>query len=131
MFSRAGTSLLKAAMSSAASAAPAGPLAKAMVANVNTALSPVHLELVNESASHGGGPDAESHFKLLVVSAHFDGKSIIDRHRLVNDAVRGDSSNIPVHALSISAKTPAQWEKGAAIHQTPRCAGGDGSGLTR
>ena len=118
-------------MSAAASTSQSGPLAKAMVANINAALSPVHVELVNESASHGGGPDAESHFKLLVVSSLFDGKSIIDRHRLVNDAVRGESSNIPVHALSISAKTPAQWEKGAAIHQTPRCAGGDGSGMHR
>ena len=108
-----------------------GPLASAMVASVRAALAPVHIELVNESAGHGGGADAESHFKLLVVSAAFDGKSVLDRHRLVNDAVRGGSANIPVHALSISAKTPEQWAKGAAMHETPRCAGRDGSGMTR
>ena len=111
--------------------APTGPLATAMLTSIRAALSPTHVELVNESAGHGGGPTAESHFKVLVVSAAFDGKSVLDRHRLVNDAVRGGAANIPVHALSISAKTPAQWEKGAAMHETPKCAGGDGSGLTR
>ena len=108
-----------------------GPLATAMLAAVRAALAPVHVELVNESAGHGGGADAESHFKLLVVSAAFDGKSVLDRHRLVNDAVRGGADNIPVHALSIAAKTPAQWSKGAAMHETPKCAGGDGSGMSR
>ena len=108
-----------------------GPLATAMLASVTAALAPTHVELVNESAGHGGAPGAESHFKLLVVSAAFEGKSVLDRHRLVNDAVRGGAANIPVHALSIGAKTPAQFAAGAAMHKTPACAGGDGSGLMR
>ena len=105
-----------------------GPLAVSMLANVTAALAPIHIELVNESASHGGDATSESHFKLFVVSAFFDGKSVLERHRLVNDAVRAGASNIPVHALSISAKTSAQWAQGAAMHTTPKCAGGDGSG---
>lgn len=108
-----------------------GPLATSMLQNVKAALSPVHIDLVNESSSHGGDASAESHFKLFVVSSAFEGKSVLERHRLVNDAVRAGASNIPVHALSISAKTPAQWSAGAQMHQTPACAGGDGSGMSR
>ena len=108
-----------------------GPLASVMLANITTSLSPLHVELINESSSHGGDSTSESHFKLFVVSPLFDGKSVLERHRMVNDAVRAGASNIPVHALSISAKTTAQWQAGAAMHITPKCAGGDGSGITR
>jgi len=109
-----------------------GPLATKMTAAITRALAPVHLQLENESSAHGGDAASESHFKLLVVSAAFDGKSLLDRHRLVNDAVKEGATNIPVHALSISAKTPAQWAAagGAAaaqLHTTPTCQGGDGS----
>ena len=112
-------------------AATAGPLQTKMAAAITRALAPAHLEFENESHKHGGGAcaDAESHFKVLVVAAAFEGKSLLDRHRLVNDAVKEGATNIPVHALSISAKTPAQWASagGAAaaqLHTTPNCAGG-------
>uniref|UniRef100_A0A8C5CV39 BolA family member 1 n=1 Tax=Gadus morhua TaxID=8049 RepID=A0A8C5CV39_GADMO len=48
-----------------------------------------------------------SHFRVLVVSASFDGLSLIQRHRLVNEALREELSSC-VHALAIQAKTPAQ-----------------------
>ena len=103
-----------------------------MLASIHKALAPLHVAMENESHKHGGGPASESHFKLLVVSPAFEGRSLLDRHRMVNDAVKDGATNIPVHALSISAKTPAQWEAagGAAapLHATPTCQGGDGSG---
>ena len=92
---------------------------------ITVALSPTHLELVNESYKHNVPSGSESHFKVLVVSSAFEGRSLLDRHRLVNDAVRGADAALPVHALSIQAKTPAQWEAGAAMHSTPNCKGGD------
>lgn len=39
------------------------------------ALAPSHMEVINESQSHGAGPEAESHFKIIVVSDKFDGGS--------------------------------------------------------
>jgi BolA-like protein 1 len=52
---------------------------------------------------------SESHFKVFVVSEKFEGMSVLARHRAVNDAVRNkDTGELPVHALSIQAKTPAQ-----------------------
>jgi BolA protein len=100
-----------------------GPIAADILAKVRAAFSPVHIELENESSKHGAGT-AESHFKLFVVSASFEGVPLLQRHRLVNDAIRAGASSLPCHALSISCKTPSQWEKGAAMQTTPDCGGG-------
>jgi len=81
----------------------------------------VHLEIVNESNKHSVAPGSETHFKVgpspmryarrkkphplpraapqwqvLVVSPAFEGVAIIDRHRQVNDAVRGGAAEFPV-----------------------------------
>jgi BolA protein len=67
-------------------------------------LSPSRLELEDESAAHAGhkGNTGGGHFKLLIVSSQFCGKSQIIRHRLVYQALAG---LIPqrIHALSIRA----------------------------
>ena len=109
-------------------AATDGPVAAIVRARITAALAPLHLELENESHRHAGPPNAESHFKVLCVSAAFEGMPLLARHRAVTDAVRGGARELPVHALSISAKAPSQWAAGAAgMHATPNCRGGDGS----
>jgi BolA protein len=95
-------------------------------AALTAALSPVHLEIVNESSKHSVPVGSESHFKVLVVSAAFEGKSPVARHRAVNSAVAGPGGELPVHALSVSAKTPQQWAEGEGLHATPNCKGGAG-----
>lgn len=88
------------------------------------ALSPVHLDVVNESHMHSVAPGSETHFKVLVVSPAFEGKSLIERHRAVNGALAAELRD-GVHALSIRALTPAQWEAdGAAGFVSPKCLGG-------
>ena len=47
------------------------------------ALEPEYLEVVNESSQHSG-PATESHFKIVVVSSDFDEMRLIDRHRFIN-----------------------------------------------
>ena len=73
------------------------------------ALHPVRLDVVNEShlhAGHRGSPGTgESHFRVLVVSAAFAGKSRVDRHRMVNDALAAELKD-GVHALAIKAYAP-------------------------
>lgn len=45
-------------------------------------LSPLHLEVVNESSGHGGYfPGKESHFKVIVVSDIFQGLRLVQRHQ--------------------------------------------------
>jgi acid stress-induced BolA-like protein IbaG/YrbA len=48
------------------------------------------------------------HFEALIVSAAFEGRSRIDRHRLVYAAL-GDRMRQEIHALSMRTLTPAEW----------------------
>jgi len=75
-------------------------------------LAPTHLELLDDSAKHAGHRGATSaggHYRLVIVSDEFEGRSLIERHRLVNEAVR-DLFGPKIHALSMRTLTPDQWE---------------------
>lgn len=75
-------------------------------------LDPPHLEILDDSAKHEGHRGATSsggHYRLVIVSAEFDGKSLIERHRLVNEAVR-DLFGTKIHALSMRTLSPDQWK---------------------
>src|SRR5512140_137373 len=88
------------------------------------ALRPAHLAVIDESAMHNVPPGSETHFKVLVVSAAFEGLGLVDRHRKVNDSLR-DELRSGLHALTIRAITPAEWERGgAAGFVSPECQGG-------
>lgn len=67
---------------------------------------------------------------VTVVSPQFEGKPVIQRHRMVNTTLAHELKN-GVHALSIQSLTPQQWADNAPAHTTPSCAGGDGSLPTR
>ncbi len=83
------------------------------------------MEIENESHKHSVPPGSESHFKLFVVSPAFQGVPLLQRHRMVNEAVAGGPGlPLPVHALSVQAKTPEQWAGGATLQSTPNCRGG-------
>jgi BolA protein len=91
-------------------------------------LHPAHLDVENESRMHNVPPGSETHFKVLIVSDGFEGLGLVDRHRRVQDALR-DELRSGLHALTIRALTPAQWEKeGAAGFQSPPCLGGSKAG---
>lgn len=93
------------------------------------ALAPVHLEVVN--TSHGRKED-ESHFKVVIVSHAFEGKRLVGRHRAINSAVSEADGSLGFHSLEISAaKTPSEWGEDSEVRPSPRCMGGDGSGMTR
>ncbi len=50
-----------------------------------------------------------THFEALIVSTEFEGKSLIERHKLVY-SVLGDAMKEKIHALSLKTFTPQQWE---------------------
>ncbi|MXR42380.1 BolA/IbaG family iron-sulfur metabolism protein [Halobaculum sp. WSA2] len=52
----------------------------------------------------------DAHFAAVVVSPAFEGKSLVDQHELVYDAV-GDAMTQEVHALEIKTYTPEEYEK--------------------
>jgi BolA protein len=92
---------------------------------IHEALSPVHLELEDESYKHSAGPDAGTHWKCLVVSPAFEGKRLLQRHRAVFAAL-GDAMNTGVHAFSPRTMTPDEFaaKGGVVSHETPGCLGG-------
>ena len=49
------------------------------------------------------------HFEAVVVSPEFEGKSLIEQHRLVMATVTAEIRSDALHALSIKAYTPQQW----------------------
>ncbi|MEA2093611.1 MAG: BolA family protein [Pseudomonadota bacterium] len=73
-------------------------------------LDPLALEIVDESTRHAGHAGAASgggHFIVQIVSKAFQGKNLIQRHRLVYAAV-DDLMHTEIHALSIEARTPEE-----------------------
>jgi stress-induced morphogen len=47
----------------------------------------------------------KDHWKASIVSAHFAGKSMLQRHRLVMAALAEELKG-PIHALTMDVKTP-------------------------
>jgi BolA family transcriptional regulator, general stress-responsive regulator len=88
-----------------------GPVASEMLRLLNSALSPTHIELIDDSEQHRGhggyNPAGESHFSLTIESPAFTGKSRVERQRLVYAAL-GDLMRERVHALSIRATAPGE-----------------------
>jgi stress-induced morphogen len=65
------------------------------------------VSLVETQDLTGGG----DHWQLIVVSPAFEGKGLIDQHRLVNEALKVPMGDQRIHALSLKTFSPAQWEK--------------------
>lgn len=83
---------------------------KEITQRLQTALQPSALAVDDEShlhAGHAGAKSGKGHFAVRIVSDSFDGQRLIARHRAVYGAL-GDYMTTDIHALSISAKTPAE-----------------------
>jgi stress-induced morphogen len=94
------------------------------IQNMLTAeLSPLILEIEDESHMHSG-PNSETHFKILIVSAEFEGISRIDRQRRVNKVLEEELKN-GLHALTQRALSPTEWNKAGKLTGfiSPPCAG--------
>jgi BolA protein len=75
------------------------------------AFSPESLEVKDESHLHEGHaghrPGGETHFRVYIVSGAFQGKSRIERHRMINLALAAELKD-SVHALAIHAQAPGE-----------------------
>ncbi len=86
-----------------------------------TTLAPQHLQVINESAGHGGYfPGKESHFKVIVVSDAFTGLRLVQRHQKVYALTAELMSPGKIHALAIHAYIPEEWQGQAPA--SPDCA---------
>ena len=71
------------------------------------AFAPEVIEIVDDSHKHAGHASAKGggHFAVRIVSPAFAGKNLVQRHRMVYEAM-GELMQHEVHALTIKAETP-------------------------
>jgi len=78
---------------------------------LTSAFSPQSLEVVDEShlhAGHAGSREGgQTHYRVYIVSNAFQGKSRVDRHRMINTALAAELAG-SVHALAINAAAPGE-----------------------
>ena len=76
---------------------------------LNEAFAPQSLDVSDESHLHEGHaghrPGGETHFRVYIVSPAFEGKSRIERHRMVNATLDAELKG-SVHALAVKAQAP-------------------------
>ncbi len=100
-----------------------GPIEQSILSALET-LKPSFLDLRNESSLHSVPNDSETHFKLIIVSDAFEGKTQVKRHQLVYGLL-SDQLSGPVHALSMTTFTTYEWtDAKRGIVESPKCMGG-------
>ena len=82
-----------------------------IINKLREAFSPESLDVADESHLHEGHaghrPGGETHFRVYIVSPAFEGKSRIERHRMINTALAVELAG-SVHALAIKAQAPGE-----------------------
>ena len=78
---------------------------------LTAALAPTRLSIVDESHLHAGHsgarPEGETHFRVEIASARFDGIGHVQRQRLVYEILAEELKG-PVHALALKTRTPQE-----------------------
>lgn len=86
-----------------------------MEQKLNAAFEPVLLNVMDESHQHHGHSGwregGQTHFRIQMITPAFTGKSRIDRHRLVNNALAAELAS-SVHALALELKSPDEATQG-------------------
>lgn len=84
-------------------------------AKLTAALAPERLEIIDESHRHAGHagarPEGETHFRVEIVSAAFEGQPRVLRQRRVHE-ILADELKSDIHALSLVTLTPAEAARG-------------------
>ena len=88
-----------------------GAVANAIDNKLRTRFAPSRLSVEDESSQHRGHAGhregGESHFRVEIVSAAFEGKNRVARQRLVYEALK-DELDAGLHALALTTLTPAE-----------------------
>ena len=75
------------------------------------AFTPQSLKVLDESHQHEGHaghrPGGQTHFRVYIVSEAFEGKTRLERHRMINRTLAGELAG-GVHALAIHAAAPGE-----------------------
>ena len=98
-----------------------GVVSQRIAEKVTTRFNPKYIELINESHKHRVPKDSETHFKLVIVSDEFTNlKTSVEKQRLVYECL-SEELNSKIHALSVTCRSPLEWEKNKEAIPTPPC----------
>ena len=96
------------------------PIENKIINTLNKCMNISSLKTVNESFMHNVQVDAESHFKIIIVSNDFNNLSHIQRHKLVYKHLDTIMDNI--HALSIQSFNEDEFKLNPVVLDSPECA---------
>jgi BolA protein len=86
-------------------------VAEAIRTKLTAALAPAKLTIIDESDRHAGHagsrPEGETHFQVVVVASAFEGKSRLERQRMVYGVLAAELAD-RVHALTLKTLTPEE-----------------------
>ncbi|KRY11595.1 BolA-like protein [Trichinella patagoniensis] len=95
--------------------------------SVSVKEKPSFIQVEDDSWRHSLS-GTRKHIKVTIVSAHFEGLSLIERHRIVNNLCRSYFEE-NLHCLTMLTKTPSEWDgtvhssvnchRGRSVHGTP------------
>lgn len=95
---------------------------------LNAHFTPEYLGVENESGNHSVPPDSETHFKIVLVTPAFEGKSKVARHQQIYGTL-ADELKAGVHALALHLYTPQEWAtRLGESPASPNCLGGSKAG---
>ncbi|MBI2993971.1 MAG: BolA/IbaG family iron-sulfur metabolism protein [Gammaproteobacteria bacterium] len=80
-------------------------------------MEPAEIKRLIESGIPGCAAEVEgdgTHFSARIVSERFSGKSLLQQHRIVYEAL-GGRVGTEIHALSLQTLTPEQWSRKLAL----------------
>lgn len=90
------------------------PVADRIEEKLRDAFSPVRLRVVDESHLHighaGARPEGETHFRVEITAAAFEGLSRVARQRRVYE-VLAEELRGPIHALALTTRAPTEEER--------------------
>lgn len=85
------------------------PVARLIERKLHAAFADAQVEVEDESRHHEGHaghrPGGQTHFRVYIVSTAFEGKTRLERHRMINSLLAEELSG-RVHALAIHASAP-------------------------
>lgn len=87
-------------------------------------LNPEVLIVEDESNQHHVPKGAQTHFKVIAVSAQFEHLKRVDRHKILNELLKNEFET-GLHALSMHLYTKEEWQQQkTSLLKSPACKDG-------
>lgn len=80
-------------------------------------MTPIELKTKIETLAPGTQAEildltgTQDHYQAIIISPLFEGKMMIDQHRLVYELLQSEVNSGEVHALTLKTYTPEQYQK--------------------